>query len=503
MCDFCDAPRWSRRRLFAGGAALGASLMATRTVEAQTGAPSASARSANNALPERGEVLIRGAIIISMDPKVGDFTRGDIHVQNGRILAVGASVDAPGAQVIDASKLIALPGLVETHWHMWGTMARNMAGDTQATGYFPYSRVLGGVFKPEDNARGVRLALAEALNGGLTTVHNWSHNLLSPAYADAELAAHMAFGARALFSYGYSRRTGQNETLPLGDVARVQREWLPKLDGLTTLGIASRGPENDTIDICRKEWDAARKMGIRITCHIGTSQSAFEAKRGVRALDEAGLLGPDVLLVHNTNTDETDLKRIAQTGTYLSLSPFTELRTGFGVTPILAMLAAGAKVSLSVDTPILCGNCDMFAIMKAMQNIGDGTKPSEFALPARRVLEMATIDGANALGIGDEVGSLTPGKRADIILLRTRDLNMAPLTAPVRMAVQSAQPSNVDTVLVDGRILKRAGRLTSIDVDKVVDEAEEAMERVRAEVAQQNRTSETVKGQLPFSSTTR
>jgi cytosine/adenosine deaminase-related metal-dependent hydrolase len=154
-------------------------------------------------------------------------------------------------------------------------------------------------------------------------------------------------------------------------------------------------------------------------------------------------------------------------------------------------------VSLSIDTSLLCGNCDMFAIMKAMQNIGDGLKQSEFALPARRVLEMATIDGARALGIADKVGSLTPGKRADLILLRTRDLNMAPMTEPVHMVTQSAQPSNVDFVMVDGRVLKKDGRLTAINVDKVVDDVNETMERVRAEVAKQGRSAEDVKAALP------
>ena len=157
--------------------------------------------------------------------------------------------------------MIALPGLIDTHWHMWGTAARNTAGDDEATGYFPYSRVLGGLFSAEDNARGVRLGLAEAINGGLTTVNNWSHNLLAPEYADAELQAHKDFGGRALFSYGYSRKTGQNQTLPLDDVARVQREWLPRLDGRVTLGIASRGARETTPPTSStKEWETARKL---------------------------------------------------------------------------------------------------------------------------------------------------------------------------------------------------------------------------------------------------
>ena len=494
MCFLCKSFALNRRRVLAAGATLGSALLArVEPAAAQAAAPGG----IPGALPSRGEFLIRNAHVLTMDSDLGDLPQADIHVRNGEIVAIAPGLTAEGAEVIDAGRMIALPGLIETHWHMWGTIARNMAGDEKDTGYFPESRVLGGVFQPQDNAAGVRLALAEAINSGITTVHNWSHNLLTPAYADAELQAHQDFGGRALFAYGYSRNTGQNETLPLDDVARVQKEWIPKLDGLVTLGIASRGPENNTIDICRKEWEAARKLGARITIHMATSEAVFKSKQGVRKLAEAGLLGPDLLIVHNTNTDKEVLDLIAKSKTFLSLSPFTELRTGFGVTPILDMLAAGDQVSLSVDTVLLCGNCDMFAIMKALQNIGDGTKPSEFALPARRVLEIATIDGARALGIADKVGSLKPGKRADIILVRTRDINMAPPTDPVHMIVQSAQPSNVDTVMIDGRVLKRGGRLTAIDADRVVDEANAAMDRVRAEVAKQNRSAADVQKALP------
>jgi cytosine/adenosine deaminase-related metal-dependent hydrolase len=493
MCEVCIANRMSRRRVLAAGISLGAAALTASRVEAQS--PLRPVATAGGS--QRRDYLIKGAHVVSMDSQIGDLAGADILVRNGEIKAVARNIEAADVEVLDARRMIAIPGLVETHWHMWGTVARNTAGDEEATGYFPYSRVLGGVFTPEDNARGVRLGLAEAINGGLTTVHNWSHNLQSPAFADAELEAHRSFGARALFAYGYSRKTGQNETLPLDEVARVQSAWLPKLDGLVTLGIASRGPENNTIDICQKEWETARRLGMRITTHMGTSVAAFEKRHGVRTLDKAGLLGRDVVLVHNTNTDKADLGLLARTGTHLSLSPFTEMRTGFGIPPILDMLASGCSVSLSVDTLLLCGNCDMFAIMKAMQNVGDGTKPSEFALPARRVLEMATIGGAQALGLADKIGTLTPGKRADIVLLRTRDLNMAPLTDPVRMVVQSAQPSNVDTVLVDGRVLKRDGRLVGIDVDRIVDDATETMTRVQAEVARQNRTIEDVRQQLP------
>lgn len=473
----------TRRELLGTTLAIGtAAGLAAQSVPSALAQSAAGTASSAQSLT-RGEFVIRGAYILTMDPSLGDVPNGDIHVRNGEIVAVGPNLNAPGAEVIDARTMIAIPGMIETHWHMWGTAARNMAGDDEKTGYFPYSRVLGKVFTPEDNARGVRIGLAEALNGGLTTVNNWSHNLLGPEYADAELQAHRDLGARALFSYGYSRRTAANQTLPLDDVARVQKQWFNGGDGLLTLGIASRGPENNTIDICQQEWDTARKLGIRITCHMGTNAKRVEERQGIQMLDKAGLLGPDLVLVHDTNTNERDLEIVAKTNTPVSLSPFTEMRTGFGFPPILDMLKAGVPVSLSVDTAVLCGNADMFAIMKAMQNVGNGHALSEFGLPARRVLQMATIDGAVALGIADKVGSITPGKRADIVVIRTDDLNMAPFTSPVHMVVQSAQPSNVETVVVDGRILKRNGKLVAVDVPKLVSDVNETMTRVMAEVA--------------------
>jgi cytosine/adenosine deaminase-related metal-dependent hydrolase len=461
----------TRRTLLGATAATGAAgLSGIRSAQAQsTEAPAGTA----------GEFLIRDAHVLSMDPAIGDLPHGDIHVRNGTIVAVGSNVNAPAAQVIDGKTMIACPGFIETHWHMWGAVARNMAGEEEKTGYFPFSRVLGALFTPEDNARGVRLALAEAIASGITTVHNWSHNLLSPAYADAELAVHREVGGRARFAYGYSRNTGANETLPLNDVARVHRQYFGGPAGLLTLGIASRGVENNTVDICQKEWEFARKLGIGITTHSGTNPRRADS---VKRMADAGLLGSDVVVVHATNTNPGDFDLLAKSGTPVSLSPFTELRTGFGLTPTGDMLKAGVPVSFSVDTTLLCGNADMFAIMKAIQNVENGLKQSEFALAPRKVLELATMGGAKALGISDRVGSLSPGKRADLILVRTTDLNMVPLTEPVRMLVQAAQPANIALVMVDGRILKRGSQLTTIDVPQLVAEATETINRVRAQV---------------------
>ena len=480
-----DDTALTRRRLLGGIAAVGAAGLvagADRQSFAQ-----AARNAAPGALPPQGEFIVKNAYVVTMDPNLGEIAGGDIHVRGGAIVAVGRNLSAPGAQTVDAAGMIALPGFIETHWHMWGAVARNMAGPTKETGYYFISRLLGQFFTAEDNARGVRLALAEGINTGITTFNNWSHNLLAPEYADAELQVHKEVGARARFSYGYSRKTAPNATLPLDDVARVQKQWFgggnTSSDGLLTLGIASRGAENNTIEICREEWSFARAHKLSITTHMGTDAERVKKRQGIQTLAKAGLLGPDVLLIHVTNNSAEDLKILAETRTPVSLSPFTELRTGFGVTPVGAFLKAGVPVSVSVDTTILSGNADLFAIMKALENIADGQAVSEYAISPQRVLEMATIDGARALGIADKVGSLAPGKRADFLLVRTDAVNMIPFTVPARMIVQSAQPSNVEAVVVDGRFLKKDGRLTTIDLDKLRRDAADTIERARQEAS--------------------
>jgi 5-methylthioadenosine/S-adenosylhomocysteine deaminase len=474
--------RLRRRDVLRGAAAISAAAI-LRPVVATAQSSEAYAH-----LPSRGEYLIRGAYVITMDDNLGDVPAGDIHVKNGAIVAVGKALKAPGAKVIDGKTMIAMPGLIETHWHMWGTAASNTAGDEAKMGYFSFAKAVGAIFKAEDNARGVRLGIAEAINSGLTTVHNWSHNIVSPEYADAELAAHHAMGHRALFGYGYFGIRRENQAVNVADLPRVNERWIKPSEGMLTLGVCSRGPESNNMDMVRMEWEAARKMGLRVSTHVGTALAKVKQREAIKKLSEAGLLGPDVILVHDTNIVDNDSELLAKTRTEVSLSPFTELRTGFGITPVGALTKAGVKLSLSVDTTVLAGNCDMFAIMKAILNIADGEAQNEFQMTARRALELATTGGARALGIADRVGSLTPGKRADIILIRTTDLNMAPFTDPGHMVVQSTNPSNVDTVMIDGRIMKSGGKLIGIDVARIVREANDTAQRVRAEAERISKT---------------
>jgi cytosine/adenosine deaminase-related metal-dependent hydrolase len=478
--------RISRRGLLGGAAGLGM-LGAAVHAEAARAAPMRpeqqrvpEARPAPQ-LPARGEFVVRDAIVLTMDPALGDLPSGDVHVRDGAIVAVGTNLAAPGAEVVDGRNMIALPGLIDTHWHLWNSQARNLIADGPELGYFPVVMRLGQVYMPEDTYRGVMLGVAEAINSGVTTVHDWAHNVRSPADADADLRALADAGIRARFSYGFRHGHAVDQPMDRTDLARVQREWFAggptSRDGLLTLGICSRGHPALTqvhvaqADVLRGDWEHARSLGLPITLH-GSAAGTGET------LED--WLAADTQLVHGVNLNERDRAILAEKGVHLSVSPYSEARVTTVPPQITEMLAAGVLVSLSFDASGIAANADMFATIRMAVDLEHIRQRDVFALPPRQALELATINGAQDLGIADRVGSLTPGKRADLILVRTTDLNMAPLVDPIIALVDCAQPSNVDTVIVDGRILKRGGQLTAIDTAKVVAEAAESLAGLRA-----------------------
>jgi len=432
-------------------------------------------------LPPRGEFVIRRAYVMTMDPTLGDIARGDVHVKNGEIVAVGADLKVGGGQVIDGRGTIVLPGFVDTHWHMWNTLLRSMAGDKKEHGYFPTVATLGKIFTPDDMYQGTRLAATEALFSGFTFVHDWCHNIRNPEFAAANLRALKEAGLRGRFSYGTPQAHPPTETIDLADLERLHRDWKSHAsEGLLDLGLAWRGmgvaPNPIPPEVHRKEFETARNAGLPISVHVANLKSRAGQ---VDALARANLLGKDVQLIHAIWITPEEIQSVAAAGSSVSLSPYTELRIGFGFPRTGELLAGGVTVGLSVDTTVLSGNADMFAIMKAIQNVENSRTESEFKLPARRVLELATIEGARSMGVDDRVGSLKPGKRADLIMVSTRDVNIGVFTDPAHMLVEAAQPSNVDTVIVDGRILKRRGKLMAIDTGQVVSAASTALAAVR------------------------
>jgi 5-methylthioadenosine/S-adenosylhomocysteine deaminase len=432
-------------------------------------------------------LLIRGGYVLTMDA-AGDILGGDVHIRDGVIQAIGRDLVVPEAELIDASGKIVAPGLIDTHWHMWNTLLRGMsdgwpgAAGPDRSGYFVTCGLLGRRFLPEDTYAGTRLACAEAIDGGITTVHDWAHNIRDVDYAHAGLRALRDSGLRARFSYGYEAGHHNERPMALDDVAALASRWpAHAADGRIHLGLAWRGTggSNPAMrvapELYRAEIAAARALGLPVTVH---ACGPLSAAGQVATYAADGLLGPDLQLVHLNNASAEEIALAAAHGTPVSVSPFTELQIGYGQPVTGELLAAGLTVGLSVDTTMLSGNADLFAIMKVTQACANARAHDEWALTARDVLGLATIGGARSLGLGDVTGSLTVGKRADLIVVSVDAPNLGVLTDPARLLVTAAQPSNVDTVVADGRVLKRDGALTGYDVAELAASARAALARV-------------------------
>jgi 5-methylthioadenosine/S-adenosylhomocysteine deaminase len=460
--------RLNRRRLMQGAAAVATGALMPRGVFAQ---------------PARSEFVIRGATVLTMDPAVPDLANGDVHVRDGAIVAVGQKVDAPTAQTIEGAGMICMPGFIDTHFHMWNALLRPFVrADVPAFGYFPVTARLGPLMEPEDSYRSVRLAAADALAAGITTVHNWSHNTRSPAHAEAELSAMRGMGLRGRFAYGTPVGLADDAPMDFAGLARINKEWMPDTEHLLTLGIcsrnlgaltiggsaaaASRGVL--TIEQIKRDWDGARALGLPITMHTSGASPVME-------LERAGLLGPDVQLVHPLLTTPEERAILKARGVSYSTSPQLESRRAsqLGVIQLGELLEAGVKVSLSTDH-IASISCDPFSSMRILFALHSHRIGARVPLTLKRLLQLATIDGAVDLGIAERTGSLTPGKRADLVLVRTGDPNMAPAGDPYEAIVSFAMPTNVDTVVVDGRVLRRGGKFTAFDHAQIVAQARDA-----------------------------
>jgi cytosine/adenosine deaminase-related metal-dependent hydrolase len=462
-----------RRTVLRGAASLGVlGMSAGPSLAAKRG----SARGAGG-LPARGSFVIRNAYVMTMDD-AGDIANGDVHVANGAIVAVGPGLKAPGAATIDGRGAIVLPGFVETHWHMWNTLLRSMSGEKADHGYFRTTATLGKSYEPGDMYQGTRLSCAEAVNNGITFVHDWCHNIRGADYANEDLRALRESGLRARFSYGASQGMANKDGIDLADLQRLHDNWTQfSNDGLISLGLAWRGMGGNNPataippEIYKREIEAARKLGLPISVHASGSRPVVGQ---IDTISKAGLLAKDMQLIHANFATADEIKAVAAAGATISISPFTELRIGFGLPQTTKFLDANIPVGLSVDTVELSGNADMFGIMKVVQNAENGIAENEFKLTARRVLQLATSEGARSMGIGDQVGSLKAGKRADLIMVSTRGVNLGVFGDPAHMLVTATEPSNVDTVLVDGRILKRNGKLTAMNADQIAQEANAA-----------------------------
>ena len=412
-----------------------------------------------------GRKLITGGFVLSLDPAIGDLSPGDVLIEGDRIVAVGKNLAASDSEVIDATGMIVMPGFVDTHRHIWEGVLRNIGTDVPLEGRTSYISFvlhkLAPAFRPEDAYVGNLVSALGAIDAGVTTLLDWSHIQASPAHTDAVVEALRDSGLRAVFAYGFPWWGRWEERQPSWFV-RAATEHFSSQDQLLTLALAAPGPEFTDFEVTRDHWKLARETGARISTHVGVGSYGQDGK--LQEFGEAGLLGPDTTYIHCTTLNDTEIQMIVDTGGTVSLAAPVEMMMGHGLPPVQKFLDRGLRPSLSVDVETNVPS-DMFNQMRSVLGLQRTIAAAESKAPVgpREVLAYATVDGARANGLDSRVGTLTPGKQADVIMLRTDRMNVTPLNDPVVAVVTGMDTGNVDTVLIAGRVMKRHGELLHVD----------------------------------------
>ena len=449
-----DRGRISRRGFMSGAAGLLAGSVATGMFGCRQ--QSGVQERGGSAAPLGVNVLLRGGTVISMDPEIGDFETADVLIDGARIAAVGPDLEA-SADVVDASNMIVMPGFVDTHRHMWQGQLRNILPNGLLS---DYGRDITGaaraVFRPEDAYIGDLVIALGAINAGVTTVLDWSHIGNSPEHTDAAIEGLRESGIRGVYAYG-SGASGPENQFP-EDIRRLRAEQFSSEDQLLTLAMAAGANP--------AHWAVARAVGAPITLHVnGTGQ----------LLPLADDMGPDVTYIHAPNLTEDEWQLVADTGGHVSIAAPIEMEMGHGVPPIQQALDHGIRPSLSTDVETEMPG-DFFTQMRtiftlqrmqalARERAGEANAPA--LLTVRDVMEFATIQGARDNALESKAGTLTPGKEADLIMLRKDTINVMPLNNAYGAVVLGMDTSNVDTVFVGGRARKWRGELVGVDLDRV------------------------------------
>ncbi|HWD03439.1 MAG TPA: amidohydrolase family protein [Amycolatopsis sp.] len=413
--------------------------------------------------------LIQGGIVFTVDPEIGVLPKGDVLIEDGKIRAVAAEIPVSDARVVDATDRIVMPGLVDTHRHLWQAAVRQIAADWTLGQYVEQMLLqLGPQFAPSDVYIADLLGAIEALDSGITTIMDWSHIIRTPEHADEAVRGLADSGIRAVFGYG--NPWSPQPDWYRADIVRVAERYFSAKDSLLSFAVASLGPEFGPVEEALVDIELARELDVPVSMHVGVG--LLGQQRSVSDLHRRGLLGPDFIYIHcNTCTDE-ELRMIADSGGHVSISPRVEMQMGHGYPATGRLRAAGVEPSLSVDVVSGVGG-SLFAEMRGTleaergwQNhlaLGRGENLPELTITTEDVVRMATIEGARALGIGDRVGSLTPGKQADLILLDVALPNLF-LVNHLTAAVTLADSQNVEAVFVAGEQVKAGGKMVRHDL---------------------------------------
>jgi 5-methylthioadenosine/S-adenosylhomocysteine deaminase len=414
---------------------------------------------------QNGRTLFKGGTIVTMDQKVPNLPIGDVLVEGGRVAAVGVDLKADGAAVIDAAGSIVVPGLVDAHHHMWlGVMRRMMPDVDDLFAYIDVvAETLGAHYRPRDMYLSTKLTAVASLDAGITTIIDACHSSRSPEHTDAALDALDDCGIRALHMVGAAMdKKASTGHLP-GDLKRLAENWNQGV-GLVRVGLFGQ--------LNLDWWKVARSLDMRIlTEFIGDL-----AKLGP-VFAEPGVLGPHNIFNHCTRIPEETWKLFGAAGVNVTVNPRSDALFGFDDESFAYQQAVdhGLTPAIGIDLDTAFGS-DLFGEMHALfgqqrsamryrRFRGEAGVPAPISVEA--VLKAATVNGARAAGLESEIGTLTPGKQADIIMVRTDGVAVFPVTNAIATIVQAVERSDVDTVMVAGEIRKRAGKLVGVDVAKL------------------------------------
>jgi len=430
--------------------------------------------------------LIKNARLITMDPKLGVVDQGDILIEDDRILEVGDNLDAELATVIDASNTIAIPGLVNTHIHVWQSAVKGLAGDQ--TFYYYLENVLsklGAAFSADELYLANLVGSLEAIDSGTTTVLDWCHAISTPDHADRAIDGLEESGIRAVWAYGpppsFDYWSPESQLPHPDDARRIRESRLSSDDGHITMALGTRGSIWMSYDVNVRDVEFGRELDVIVSEHAGLPGKVMVYNHeDIIRRGREGYLDQKMNFVHANDCNAEEYKVLADHGCSVSVTAQSEMHLGFGPSGIGLCLEAGMQPVLGTDVASQC-TPDMFTEMRVSlqwqrylegrAKLADtGDLPAEVDITTKDMLEFATIGGARALGLDDRIGSLTPGKQADIVLIRTDALTTRTSQDPYQTVVLYASAATVDTVLVAGKCLKRNGKLTYSALDARIHE---------------------------------
>jgi len=444
------------------------------------------------------ELLLKRGLVVTIDDSLGDLPDADVLIRDGVIADVGPglSPSIKNAEVIDCEGRLVIPGLVDTHRHVWQGVIGAFTPQMTGAGYGP--AVLNGIstsYEPEDIYVGALWGALQALDAGITTIADWAHNLRSAEHANANLRGLLESGIRGYFLYGAPGPTTDmpNPPHPL-DARRMRDEHFPKgVNGRLSMGMALRGPCFTSAERNAEDFKFARELGLPISTHVGMAGTSD----AINVLDRSGLLGPHVNYVHANMLTDKEFDLIAKSKGTISLTPSTDMLMQFGTFPATGpALQRGIRSGFGVDTICSCGT-DIFSEMRLAlaaersranaPALARGEQVPTVALHQRDMLRLATIDGARVWNMEKEVGSLTPGKQADVTVIDMRSPHLDGYGDIIATMVLGAGPADVETVIVGGDIIKQNGKLVGEHIGKARELMLASRERVSAREAEAER----------------